>query len=454
MSNLTVVYGETKLVVEAGTSINDVKASMSQIFPELKNSEAVIVGQEIHFKVKAGTKGAGSVENLTVVYGETRLVVEAGTSLNDVKASMAQIFPELKNAEAVLSGSEVHFKVKAGTKGAGLTVVYGETKLVVEEGTSLDDVKASMSQIFPELRNAEATLVGSEIHFKVKAGTKGAGLTVVYGETRLAVEEGTSLADVKASMSQIFPELKNAEASLVGQEIHFKVKAGTKGAGLTVVYGDTTLAVEEGTSLNDVKASMAQIFPELKNAEAVLSGSTITFQVKAGTKGSGLTVVYGDTTLAVEAGTSLADVKASMAQIFPELKNAEAVLSGSTITFQVKAGTKGAGLTVVYGETRLAVEEGTSLNDVKASMSQIFPELKNSEAVLRGQEIHFTVKAGTKGAGLTVVYGETRLAVEEGTTLSDVKASMSQIFPELKNAEAKLVGQEIHFTVKAGTKGN
>ena len=343
MSNLTVVYGETTLAVPAGTSLDSVKASMSQIFPELKNAEVVLEGSTIKFQVKAGTKGMA--DTLTVVYGETTLAVPAGTSLDSVKASMSQIFPELKSAEAVLQGSTITFKVKAGTKGAdGLTVVYGDTRLAVEAGTSLEDVKASMSQIFPELKNAEVKLSGSEIHFEVKAGTKGAdGLTVVYGDTRLAVEAGTSLEDVKASMSQIFPELKNAEVKLSGSEIHFEVKAGTKGAdGLTVVYGDTRLAVEAGTSLEDVKASMSQIFPELKNAEVKLAGSEIHFEVKAGTKGAdGLTVVYGDTRLAVEAGTSLEDVKASMSQIFPELKNAEVKLAGSEIHFEVKAGTKG-----------------------------------------------------------------------------------------------------------------
>ena len=392
--------------------------------------------------------------NLTVVYGDTTLSVPAGTSLDSVKESMTQIFPELKNAEAVLEGSTIKFKVKAGTKGmSNLTVVYGDTRLSVPAGSSLDAVKESMSQIFPELKSAEAKLVGSEVHFAVKAGTKGSGLTVVYGDTRLAVEAGTSLDDIKNSMSQIFPELKNSEAKLVGAEVHFTVKAGTKGSGLTVVYGDTRLAVEAGTSLDDIKNSMSQIFPELKNSEAKLVGSEVHFTVKAGTKGSGLTVVYGDTRLAVEAGTSLEDIKNSMATIFPELKTAEAKLVGSEVHFAVKAGTKGAGLTVVYGDTRLAVEEGTNLEDIKNSMSQIFPELKSAEAKLVGNEIHFAVKAGTKGSGLTVVYGDTRLAVEAGTSLEDIKNSMATIFPELKTAEAKLVGNEVHFAVKAGTKG-
>lgn len=403
------------------------------------------------------------MSNLTVTYGDTSLQVAAGTSLADVKASMSRIFPELKNAEAVLDGQNITFRVKAGTKGAdnmaNLTVVYGDTSLTVPAGTSLASVKESMSRIFPELKNSEAVLEGQNVTFKVKAGTKGAGetLTVVYGDTSLSVPAGTSLASVKESMSRIFPELKNSEAVLQGSNVTFKVKAGTKGAGLTVTYGDTSLEVAEGTSLADVKASMARIFPELKNSEAVLQGSQITFKVKAGTKGAdGLTVTYGDTSLTVAAGTSLADVKASMARIFPELKNAEAVLEGQSITFKVKAGTKGADtLRVVYGDTSLEVAAGTSLNDVKASMSRIFPELKNSEAVLQGSEIHFRVKAGTKGADtLRVVYGDTSLEVAAGTSLADVKASMSRIFPELKNSEAVLVGQEIQFKVKAGTKGN
>lgn len=401
-NNLTVTYGDTSLEVAAGTSLNDVKASMSRIFPELKNSEAVLEGNQITFRVKAGTKGAENMTNsLTVSYGDTSLTVPAGTSLASVKESMSRIFPELKNAEAILEGESITFKVKAGTKGSdSLTVSYGDTSLTVPAGTSLASVKESMSRIFPELKNSEAVLEGNSITFKVKAGTKGSdNLTVTYGDTSLEVAAGTSLADVKASMSRIFPELKNAEAILDGSSITFRVKAGTKGAdALTVSYGDTSLTVPAGTSLASVKESMSRIFPELKNAEAVLEGNSISFKVKAGTKGADtLRVTYGDTTLEVAAGTSLNDVKASMSRIFPELKNSEAVLEGQNITFRVKAGTKGANLTVTYGDTSLEVAEGTSLNDVKASMSRIFPELKNAEAVLEGSSITFKVKAGTKG---------------------------------------------------------
>jgi hypothetical protein len=86
-------------------------------------------------------------------------------------------------------------------------------------------------------------------------------------------------------------------------------------------------------------------------------------------------------------------------------------------------------------------------------MSEIFPELKNATFEVVGDEIRFTVKAGTKGARV-VVYGSNRLNVEDDSLKpEEIQASMSEIFPELKNATFEVVGDEIRFTVKAGTKG-
>lgn len=227
----TVVYGTNRLTIEDNTlSVADIKASMADIFPELKNATASEVGNEIHFEVKAGTKGADT--DRTVVYGTNRLTIsDASLSVADIKASMSDIFPELKNATATQVGTEIHFEVKAGTKGMARTVVYGTNRLQIEDDAlSVADIKASMSDIFPELKNATASTLGNEIHFEVKAGTKGMARTVVYGTNRLQIEDDAlSVADIKASMSDIFPELKNATASTVGDEIHFEVKAGTKG---------------------------------------------------------------------------------------------------------------------------------------------------------------------------------------------------------------------------------
>lgn len=112
------------------------------------------------------------------------------------------------------------------------TVVYGTNRLTIEDDSlSVADIQASMGDIFPELKNATASTQGSEIHFAVKAGTKGSDRTVVYGTNRLTISDASlSVADIQASMADIFPELKNATASTQGNEIHFAVKAGTKGS--------------------------------------------------------------------------------------------------------------------------------------------------------------------------------------------------------------------------------
>ena len=291
------------------------------------------------------------------------------------------------------------------------TVVYGSNRLTVEDDSlSAKEIQASMAEIFPELKNATFTEQGTEIHFTVKAGTKGMARTVVYGSNRLTVEDDSlSAKEIQASMSEIFPELKNATFQEQGSEIHFTVKAGTKGAtgARTVVYGSNRLTVEDGSlSAKEIQASMAEIFPELKNATYEERGNEIHFTVKAGTKGMARTVVYGSNRLTVEDDSlSAKEIQASMSEIFPELKNATFTEQGSEIHFTVKAGTKGMARTVVYGSNRLTVEDDSlSAKEIQASMSEIFPELKNATFQEQGSEIHFTVKAGTKGYKTIIVY--------------------------------------------------
>jgi 3-hydroxy-3-methylglutaryl CoA synthase len=229
----TVVYGTNRLTVEDDNlNVDQIKASMSEIFAELANATAEVRGNEVHFTVKAGTKGAR-----TVVYGTNRLTVEDDNlNVDQIKASMSEIFAELANATAEVRGNEVHFTVKAGTKGMARTVVYGTNRLTVEDDNlSTDQIKASMSEIFAELANATAEVRGNEVHFTVKAGTKGAR-TVVYGTNRLTVEDDKlTPEEIKRSMSEIFAELANATYEVRGTEVHFTVKAGTKGLSYTVV---------------------------------------------------------------------------------------------------------------------------------------------------------------------------------------------------------------------------
>jgi hypothetical protein len=351
-----------------------------------------------------------SNQTRVVVYGSNRLNVEdSSLTPSEIQASMSEIFPELKNATYEVVGNEIRFTVKAGTKGATRVVVYGSNRLNVEDSSlTPSEIQASMSEIFPELKNATYEVVGNEIRFTVKAGTKGSGSgqtrVVVYGSNRLNVEDSSlTPSEIQASMSEIFPELKNATYEVVGNEIRFTVKAGTKGMTRVVVYGSNRLNVEDSSlTPSEIQASMSEIFPELKNATYEVVGNEIRFTVKAGTKGMARVVVYGSNRLNVEDDSlKPEEIQASMSEIFPELKNATFEVVGDEIRFTVKAGTKGARV-VVYGSNRLNVEDDSlKPEEIQASMSEIFPELKNATFEVVGDEIRFTVKAGTKGARFT-----------------------------------------------------
>jgi ethanolamine ammonia-lyase small subunit len=284
-----------------------------------------------------------------VIYNDTTLEVQDHVTAEQVKQSMARIFPELANASVTESNNEIRFSVNAGTKGSqntnnqnggntmnnNIKVVYNDTNLEVPAGTSVEAIKASMSRIFPELANAQAVQNGNTVTFQVAAGTK--GLEVRYNDTSLNVPDGTSTAAIKESMTRIFPELANATATEANGVVTFSVNAGTKG--LEVRYNDTTLNVPDGTSTAAIKESMTRIFPELANATATEANGVVTFAVNAGTKG--LEVRYNDTSLNVPDGTSVDAIKASMTRIFPELASATASESNGVVTFSVNAGTKG-----------------------------------------------------------------------------------------------------------------
>lgn len=228
----------------------------------------------------------------TVNYGGNSLQIEDDSlTVAQIQASMADIFPELKNAVANVDGLTITFEVKAGTKGMARTVQYGGNELNIDDDTlTVEQIKASMSDIFPELKNAIAHVEGDIIKFEVKAGTKGARV-VVYGGNSLNIDDDAlTVAQIQASMSDIFPELKNATANVNGDTITFEVKAGTKGA-RTVNYGGNSLNIDDDTlTVAQIQASMSDIFPELKNATASVNGDVITFEVKAGTKGMKLVV--------------------------------------------------------------------------------------------------------------------------------------------------------------------
>lgn len=111
-------------------------------------------------------------------------------------------------------------------------------------------------------------------------------IKVVYGSNTIEVPEGTSIEDIKAGLKSIYPEIANATVSETEDGYKFEVKAGTKGSGeITAVYEQNRFNVSADLSDDEIKAALANIYPEIANATATREGNTLTFEVKAGTKG-------------------------------------------------------------------------------------------------------------------------------------------------------------------------
>lgn len=97
-------------------------------------------------------------------------------------------------------------------------------------------------------------------------------------------------------------------------------------------------------SLDEVKEAAVEHEPSLSNADAVIEGDTVVFKFRAGTKGADVTkVVYNGRTYEVdpEMHSNPQDIKDALAEAHPELSNADYTVSGDTMTFVFRAGTKG-----------------------------------------------------------------------------------------------------------------
>lgn len=71
--------------------------------------------------LKTEQKRRLTMSQLDVIYGDTKIQVPADTPIESLKVAMAENFPELKDASVVTTDSAVVFSAKAGTKG---TVVF------------------------------------------------------------------------------------------------------------------------------------------------------------------------------------------------------------------------------------------------------------------------------------------------------------------------------------------
>lgn len=96
-----------------------------------------------------------------------------------------------------------------------------------------------------------------------------------------------SLEDIKEAAKEFDPSIANADPVIEGDTIVFKYRAGTKGAEIKkVVVGSQTYEVQTpNADPKDIHRALIETHPELENAEYVISGDTMTFRLKAGTKG-------------------------------------------------------------------------------------------------------------------------------------------------------------------------
>lgn len=100
----------------------------------------------------------------------------------------------------------------------------------------------------------------------------------------------------------------------------------------------------EAATLETVKAAAVKIDASLANATAYLDGTTVKFRINAGTKGADFTTVEFNGQTMTLSGNGSSDAKAiqrEITKIDPSMANASYEVSGSTIRFFIKAGTKG-----------------------------------------------------------------------------------------------------------------
>jgi hypothetical protein len=111
---MKVTYNDNILTLPAGTQVEDARTALKAIYPEIANAEAVETDGNIEFFVRAGTKGA---ETLQVIYGDNSLSLPVDTATEDARTALKGIYPEIANATAVREGNVLTFTVQAGTKG-------------------------------------------------------------------------------------------------------------------------------------------------------------------------------------------------------------------------------------------------------------------------------------------------------------------------------------------------
>ena len=111
----------------------------------------------------------------------------------------------------------------------------------------------------------------------------------------------------------------------------------------TYRFGDEVITAPADLSVTQVREIWEAVHPSLANATAVeMEDGSVSFQVRAGTKGADKTYKFGEETITAPEDLSVAQVREIWEAVHPSLANATAVEMGDgSVEFQVRAGTKG-----------------------------------------------------------------------------------------------------------------
>lgn len=111
---------------------------------------------------------------------------------------------------------------------------------------------------------------------------------------------------------------------------------------------------------------------------------------------------------------------------------------------------------LIYGEVEVNLTEGTTPQTGLEALKSVYPELANATMSMNAEGNYVvTVATATKGAARYAIYGETKVEVQEGVSIDSVKNALSTIYPELSNANVSIdAAGNFVFTVATATKGN
>ena len=107
---------------------------------------------------------------------------------------------------------------------------------------------------------------------------------VVYAAGGINTVVTGSVAEITTAMRSRFQELATVAPTVDGENITFTVRTGSKAAQYTVVYAAGGINTVVTGSVTEITTAMRNRFQELASVVPTVTGETITFVVRTGSK--------------------------------------------------------------------------------------------------------------------------------------------------------------------------